>query len=169
MSIALAIARSDTLNVSVAGLFPSAARMAQREQLLSLWHLPLRCKVPTMPTRVMIVDDQEVVRLGLKRLFEGSDLAIVDEAASASETLTKVAVTTAEIVLLDVRLPETDGLNLLARIKLDRPDLPVLLFSAYENPNFVARAVGIRPERRPERNPAIVLGDGSTRGVRLDT
>jgi DNA-binding NarL/FixJ family response regulator len=92
---------------------------------------------------VMIVDDQEVVRLGLKRLFEGSDLAIVDEAASASETLTKVAVTTAEIVLLDVRLPETDGLNLLARIKLDRPDLPVLLFSAYENPNFVARAVAL--------------------------
>jgi DNA-binding NarL/FixJ family response regulator len=96
-----------------------------------------------MPTAVMIVDDQEVVRLGLRQLLAGSDFDIVDEAATASEALTKAVATKAQVLLLDVRLPESDGLNLLARIKLDRPELPVLLFSAFENANFVARAVAL--------------------------
>jgi DNA-binding NarL/FixJ family response regulator len=91
----------------------------------------------------MIVDDQEVIRLGLQQLLAGSDFTIVDQAATASEALTKAVATKADVLLLDVRMPETDGLNLLARIKLDRPELPVLLFSAYENPNFVARAVAL--------------------------
>ncbi len=96
-----------------------------------------------MSISIMIVDDQEVVRLGLAQLLAGSDFEIVDEAATASEALTKAVSTKASVLLLDVRMPETDGLNLLARIKLDRPELPVLLFSAYENPNFVARAVAL--------------------------
>jgi DNA-binding NarL/FixJ family response regulator len=96
-----------------------------------------------MSISIMIVDDQEVVRLGLAQLLAGSDFEIVDEAATASEALTKAVSTKAAVLLLDVRMPETDGLNLLARIKLDRPELPVLLFSAYENPNFVARAVAL--------------------------
>lgn len=96
-----------------------------------------------MSIGLMIVDDQEVVRLGLRSLLAGSDFAIVDEANTASEALTKATTTQAAVVLLDVRLPESDGLNLLARIKLDRSDLPVVLFSAYENPNFIARAVAL--------------------------
>lgn len=96
-----------------------------------------------MPISLMIVDDQEVIRLGLRQLLAGTEFQIVDEAATASEALTKAVATKAEVLLLDVRLPESDGLNLLARIKLDRPELPVLLFSAYENPNFVARAVAL--------------------------
>lgn len=96
-----------------------------------------------MSISIMIVDDQEVIRLGLQQLLAGSDFTIVDQAATASEALTKAVATKADVLLLDVRMPETDGLNLLARIKLDRPELPVLLFSAYENPNFVARAVAL--------------------------
>ena len=96
-----------------------------------------------MPTSVMIVDDQEVIRLGLRQLLAGTEFQIVDEAATASAALDKAVSTKADVLLLDVRLPESDGLNLLARIKLDRPELPVLLFSAYENPNFVARAVAL--------------------------
>lgn len=96
-----------------------------------------------MPISLMIVDDQEVVRLGLRRLLADTDFEIVDEAATASDALTRSVATKADVLLLDVRLPETDGLNLLARLKLDRPDLPVVLFSAYENPSFVARAVAL--------------------------
>lgn len=96
-----------------------------------------------MPISLMIVDDQEVIRLGLRQLLAGTEFQIVDEAATSSEALTKAAATKAEVLLLDVRMPESDGLNLLARIKLDRSELPVLLFSAYENPNFVARAVAL--------------------------
>jgi DNA-binding NarL/FixJ family response regulator len=46
-------------------------------------------------------------------------------------------------VLLDIRMPEGDGLNALGRIKLDRPEMPVLILSTYDNPTYVARAVAL--------------------------
>ncbi len=45
-----------------------------------------------------------------------------------------------DVALLDVRMPESDGLFALGRIKLERPDLPVLMLSTYENPTFIAKA-----------------------------
>jgi DNA-binding NarL/FixJ family response regulator len=45
--------------------------------------------------------------------------------------------------MLDVRMPDGDGLNCLARIKLDQPDTPVVMFSSHDNPTYVARAVAL--------------------------
>jgi DNA-binding NarL/FixJ family response regulator len=44
---------------------------------------------------------------------------------------------------MDIRMEGGDGLNTLGRIKLDHPDLPVVLFSAYDNPTYIARAVAL--------------------------
>jgi DNA-binding NarL/FixJ family response regulator len=46
-------------------------------------------------------------------------------------------------VLLDVRMPDGDGLSCLARIKLDLPDVPVVMFSSHDNPTYIARAVAL--------------------------
>ncbi|HVT26489.1 MAG TPA: response regulator transcription factor, partial [Lacipirellulaceae bacterium] len=48
-----------------------------------------------------------------------------------------------DLVLLDVRMPNGNGLDCLARIKLDLPDMPVVMFSSFDNPTYVARAVAL--------------------------
>ena len=96
-----------------------------------------------MAIRVLLADDHEVVRRGLKSLFEGTDIQVVAEAANGHDVLKLVKEKKLDVVLLDVRMPDMDGLNVLGRIKLDHPDLPVLMLSTYDNPTYVARAVAL--------------------------
>jgi DNA-binding NarL/FixJ family response regulator len=96
-----------------------------------------------MAIRVLLADDHEVVRRGLKSLFEGTDIQVVAEAANGHDALKLVKEKKLDVVLLDVRMPDLDGLNVLGRIKLDHPDLPVLMLSTYDNPTYVARAVAL--------------------------
>jgi DNA-binding NarL/FixJ family response regulator len=104
--------------------------------------IPIR-KRSIMAIRVLLADDHEVVRRGLKSLFEGTDIQVVAEASSGHEALKLVKEKKLDVVLLDVRMPDMDGLNVLGRIKLDHPDLPVLIVSTYDNPTYVARAVAL--------------------------
>ncbi len=92
---------------------------------------------------VLIADDHEVVRAGLKSLLEGTDIRVVAEANSGNAALKLAAKHRPDLVLLDVRMPDGDGLNCLARIKLDMPDTPVVMFSTFDNPTYVARAVAL--------------------------
>lgn len=96
-----------------------------------------------MAISLLIVDDHEVVRVGLKSLLQGTDIRIVAEADNGSAALKLTIKHKPNVVLLDVRMPDTDGLNCLARIKLDLPNVPVVMFSAYDNPTYVARAVAL--------------------------
>lgn len=96
-----------------------------------------------MAIRILIADDHEVVRAGLRALFEGTDIEIAAEATGGEEVLELLNDHEVDLALLDVRMPEHDGLNCLARIKIDRPDLPVLMFSNFDNPTYVARAVAL--------------------------
>ena len=93
--------------------------------------------------RLLVVDDQEVIRSGVKSLLVGTEIHVVAEAAT-SQAATELALETeVDLVLLDIRMPDGDGLTALSRIKLDKPDLPVLLFSAFDNLASVARAVAL--------------------------
>ena len=96
-----------------------------------------------MTISLLIADDHEVVRLGLRNVLEGSGIEVANEATSGEEALQKVTENRPDVVLLDVRMSGGDGLHILGRLKLDYPDLPILLFSTYDNPTYVARAVAL--------------------------
>lgn len=96
-----------------------------------------------MAIKVLAVDDHDVVLLGLKAVLDGTDIQIVATANNAADTLKKVAQKKPDVVLLDIRMEGGDGLNALGRLKLDHPDLPIVLYSAYDNPTYVARAVAL--------------------------
>jgi DNA-binding NarL/FixJ family response regulator len=96
-----------------------------------------------MTIRLLIADDHEVVRCGLKSLVSGTDIEIVGEAATCEEAVSRTLQDDPDVVLLDIRMPDGDGLSALSRIKVERPSLPVLMLSTYDNPTYVARAVAL--------------------------
>lgn len=95
------------------------------------------------PIRLLIADDHEVVRSGLKSLVAGTEIEVVGEAGTADESVRLAEELRPDVVLLDIRMPDNDGLNALSRIKLSKADLPVLMLSTYDNPTYVARAVAL--------------------------
>jgi DNA-binding NarL/FixJ family response regulator len=97
-----------------------------------------------MSVRLVIVDDQEVVRNGLHALLAGTEIQVVGESASGDDLPRLVGELKPDVILLDLRLGETDGLNVLSRLRNDHPQLPVLIFSAYDNPTHVARAAAFQ-------------------------
>ena len=96
-----------------------------------------------MAIRVLIADDHEILRSGLKAMFEGTDIKVVAEASNGKDALRLVGEKGVDVVILDVRMPDIDGLNVLGRLKLDHPQMPVLMLSTYDNPTYVARAVAL--------------------------
>ena len=96
-----------------------------------------------MSIRLLIADDHEVVRCGLKTLVQGTDIEVIAEAATGEEAIRLTAKHKPDVVLLDIRMPDGDGLSALGRIKLDHPDTAVLMLSTYDNPTYVARAVAL--------------------------
>jgi DNA-binding NarL/FixJ family response regulator len=96
-----------------------------------------------MTIKLLIADDHEVVRSGLKSLVSGTDIKVVAEAETGESAVKLALKHEPDVVLLDIRMPDGDGLSALARIKVDRPKMPVLILSTYDNPTYVARAVAL--------------------------
>jgi len=96
-----------------------------------------------MTIRILIADDHEVVRTGLIAMLSGTDFDVVGTAASGKEAFALAKKLRPDLALLDVRMPKGDGLSCLARLKLELPETHVVLFSGYDNPTYIARAVAL--------------------------
>ena len=96
-----------------------------------------------MAFSVILADDHEVVRAGLKSFLQSEDVRILGEAATGLAALKLVKEHRPDLVLLDVRMPEGDGLECLARIKVDFPTTNVLMLSSFDFPTYMARAVAL--------------------------
>ena len=109
-----------------------------------------------MPTslsriRLLLADDHEVVRIGLKTLLSGTEIAVTEEVGSGTAAVKAALETDFDLILLDIRMPDGDGLTALGRIKLERPSLPVLMLSTYDNPTYVARGFRLGRFRLPAK------------------
>jgi DNA-binding NarL/FixJ family response regulator len=92
--------------------------------------------------RILIVDDHALVRRGMNYVVkEGFPDADVVEADGASAALDAMREQPADLALVDVRMPDFDGLELLRELKAGWPEVPVIMLSTYENAPYVKRAL----------------------------
>ena len=91
--------------------------------------------------RVLLVDDQSIVRRGLRARFHlESDLLVVGEARSGREALTLAQVLIPDVVLMDVEMPEMDGIEATAALRLVVPQSAVVILSIYDDAQTQKRA-----------------------------
>lgn len=92
--------------------------------------------------RILIADDHAVVRSGLRQFLSAiDDFEIGGEAATGGEVLELVSSGVWDVVLLDITLPDINGIEVLKRVKRIRPDLPVLIFSMFADDEFALPAL----------------------------
>jgi two-component system invasion response regulator UvrY len=95
-----------------------------------------------MPIKILIVDDHILVREGLKLIMEDyPDIIVVGEAGSGQEALNEVSRKKYDAVLLDISLPDRNGLDILREIKNKRPDLPVVMLTMHPEAVHAIRAL----------------------------
>ena len=91
---------------------------------------------------VLLVDDHAVVRKGLRSILEEEFPSLqVDEAASGQECIEKLSRKSANAVVLDINLPDTNGLELLKRLKTEWPLMPVLILSIHGEDQYGVRMI----------------------------
>jgi two-component system invasion response regulator UvrY len=92
--------------------------------------------------RVIIVDDHPVVRRGLKEIIAvEQDMQVVGEAENAQEAIRVIRRTVCDAVVLDITLPDGSGLDVLGRLKSERPTLPVLIMSIHDEELYALRVL----------------------------
>jgi DNA-binding NarL/FixJ family response regulator len=96
-----------------------------------------------MSIKLLVCDDHEVIRTGLASLLAGTDIEIVGEAATGKETLKQAAKLKPDVILLDIRMPDGDGLTVLEKLRSKVPAVKVVMLSTYDNPTYIARAVAL--------------------------
>jgi len=92
--------------------------------------------------RILLADDHVIVREGLKRIINGADdLEVAAEAGDGNSVLAAIRNAEFDVVLLDMSMPGPSGVDLVRRIKAERPSLPILVLSMHAEENFAVRTI----------------------------
>lgn len=96
------------------------------------------------PIRVMIADDHSLIREGLRQLleFDGS-IKVVGEASNGEECLNKLEEFNPEVLLLDINMPEKNGIDVLKQMKADQSQIRVLILTVHNELEYLISAVDI--------------------------
>jgi two-component system, NarL family, invasion response regulator UvrY len=92
--------------------------------------------------KILIADDHSIVREGLKQILSDSpDMVVAGEASSGQEVLAKLQADRWDLVVLDISLPDHNGLEVLGQINSLHPKLPVLILSMHAEEQYIVRAL----------------------------
>lgn len=112
--------------------------------------------------RVLITDDHEIVREGMRLILEtAEDVEVVGEAADGAEALRLVAAEQPDVVLMDLRMPGMDGLTAIEHLQRDQPQVAIVILTTYNEDDLMLR--GLQAGAK-----GFLLKDTS-RGMLLDT
>ncbi|MBL6276644.1 response regulator transcription factor [Micromonospora fiedleri] len=91
--------------------------------------------------RVVVVDDQTLVRQGIRGLLEVAEIDVVGEAADGRAALPVIAQTMPDVILLDLRMPRFDGIWTIEQLKAADIDIPVLVLTTFDDDALVLGAL----------------------------
>ncbi|HJS89307.1 MAG TPA: response regulator transcription factor [Steroidobacteraceae bacterium] len=96
----------------------------------------------TDPTTVLLVDDHAIVREGYRRLLEEEpSIRVVGEAGNAEQACASARALAPDVVVMDIALPATSGIEATRRMLKDQPRLRILMFSMYDDAIYASRAL----------------------------
>jgi DNA-binding NarL/FixJ family response regulator len=96
----------------------------------------------TVPIRILIADDHPVVRDGLAAMLATqADLSVVGEAATGAQAVSQALALKPDVVLLDLEMPELDGVEALRRIRAAQPGARVIVFTAFDSDERILAAL----------------------------
>lgn len=94
------------------------------------------------PTRILLVDDHAIVREGYRRLLEDEPaIRVVGEAGNAAQACERARSLGPDVVVMDIALPGTSGIEATRRILKDQPHLHILMFSMFDDAIYARRAL----------------------------
>jgi DNA-binding NarL/FixJ family response regulator len=95
-----------------------------------------------MATRVFLLDDHEIVRRGVRELLESEDdMEVVGEAGTAEEAYGRIPATSPNVAVLDVRLPDGDGIEVCREIRSRHPEIACIMLTSFSDDDAVYAAI----------------------------
>ena len=94
------------------------------------------------PIRILIVDDHPTIRAGIRIILEQQDcMRVVAEAGDGEEAVARLREVQPDVVLMDLQMPKMDGLQAIAAIHAERPNVPIMVLTTYPGDARVSRAL----------------------------
>jgi DNA-binding NarL/FixJ family response regulator len=93
--------------------------------------------------KVLIADDHMILTEGLMMILDREGIEVIGRAVSGRQALDLIEANPPDVVILDIRMPDMDGLQALAAIKSTYPEVSVIMLTSYNNPEYITRSISL--------------------------